>query len=84
MINLPELVWLAHLRLTMYEMYKLWLTLPMLAYKRKHSLSHSEGTTFTRNAKELKFQEQGRYGLNERARSPRRDEPARRGRQRRR
>ena len=74
MINLPELVWHAHEQLTLYDIYKIWLTLPKLALKRKHSESHSDKANLARNAKELKYQEIGRRGLNEpRARGPARD-----------
>ena len=43
-----------------------WISLPILANKRKHSESNTAGAQRRRNAKLLKYQETGRYGLNRR------------------
>ena len=51
----------------------MWISLPILAYRRKHSESQSEQATLVRNAKQLKYAETGRWGLNERGRRQRRD-----------
>ena len=72
---LPEVVSWAHQFMTMYDIYRMWTCLPILADKRVHSESQSENAQRVRNAKTLKFQEEGRYGLNVNVR---------RGRQRRR
>ena len=44
----------------------MWISLPILAHKRKHSESNAPGAQRRRNAKLLKYQETGRYGLNRR------------------
>ena len=54
----------SHERLTMFAIYKLWISLPLIAQRRKHSESHSEEANLTRNAKALQYQERGSYGLN--------------------
>ena len=75
MLMLAELTWWARCSLTLFDVYRMWLSLPVLAYTRKHSESQSEQAQFVRNAKMLKKQEHGRYGLND---------PGREGRPRRR
>ena len=67
-IVLGELVSWAHDQMTMFHIYQMWISLPIFARRRKHSESQSENATKTRNAKKLKYQETGRYGLNERGR----------------
>ena len=42
----------------------MWISLPILAHKRKHSESNAPKAQRRRNAKVLKQQETGRYGLN--------------------
>ena len=64
MMMLAELVWWAAERMTMYELYVMWKNLPIFAFKRRHSESQSEQAQYVRNAKELKYQEKGYYGLN--------------------
>ena len=65
-MNAAELLWWASDTLTALELYKMYISLPVLAYKRKHSESQSSSATKRRNAKQLKFQETGRYGLGRR------------------
>ena len=66
MLCLAELVWWSRLDLSMYEVYRMWLGLPMLAHRRKHSESQSDQAQLVRNAKKLQHQEWGNYGLNSR------------------
>ena len=42
----------------------MWISLPILAHKRKHSESNAPGAQRRHNAKVLKQQETGWYGLN--------------------
>ena len=72
MMMLAEIVWWACDDLTMYDIYRMWISLPILSYRRKHSESQSEHAVRTRNAKLLKHAETGRWGLNERGRRQRR------------
>ena len=73
-LTLAELVWWTHTHMSMFEVYDMWLTLPIFACRRGHSESQSEKAQYVRNAKQLQFLETGRWGLNE---------PRPRGRQRR-
>ena len=61
---LAELMWWAYGLLTMYDLYKMWISLPIFSFRRKHSESQSEQAVFTRNAKMLRKAETGYYGLN--------------------
>ena len=71
---LAELICWAHDHMSMYDLYRMWLALPIFAFKRKHSESQTEQATYVRHAKMLKKMETGRWGPNE---------PRRGGRQRR-
>ena len=68
MMNLPELVWWGYKDLTFFELYRMWLSFPILATRRKHSESQSEAAQLVRNAKTLNAQETGFYGLHSRQR----------------
>ena len=72
MLCLAEMVWWSRLDLSMYEVYRMWLGLPILAHRRKHSESGSEQAQMVRNAKKLQHQETGFNGLNSRQRRQRR------------
>ena len=65
-IMLAELVWYAYDELTFYDIYRMWLSLPIFAFKRKHSENNSEKAQKVRNAKHLQHQETGYWGLNSR------------------
>ena len=62
-MNLAELLWWGADTMTCLELYKMYISLPVLAYKRKHSESQTQNATRRRNAKLLKYKETGRYGL---------------------
>ena len=62
-ITLAEFIYKFCDDLTMFELYRMWLLWPNLAFKRPHSESLSEKANHTRNAKELQYQEIGKYGL---------------------
>ena len=79
-LSLPELLWWGNQKLTMYELYEMWLRYPIFATKKKHSESQAEQAVMTRNSKQLRHNEEGIWGLNK----PRRESPGPpRGRQRR-
>ena len=65
---LAELLWWTYDAMTCHQIYKMWISLPVLAYKRRHGQSQSENATRTRNAKMLQYSETGRWGLNARGR----------------
>ena len=64
MMMLAELVWWAKDRMAMYALYQMWISLPIIAHRKKHSESHSEQATVTRNAKSLQHAESGSWCLN--------------------
>ena len=78
-LSLPELLYWNCERMTMYELYSMWLRYPIFATKKKHSESQSEQAVLVRNSKQLRYQEEGTYGLNK----PRESPGPPRGRQRR-
>ena len=71
MMMLAELAWWTCDHMTMYDIYRMWISLPILSYRRKHSESQSDKAVRVRNAKLLKHAETGRWGLNERRRQSR-------------
>ena len=72
-LTLAELSYYAHKTLTMYDIYQMWISLPIFIHKRRHSESQAPpNAQHVRNAKVLKKQETGRWGLNERGRELRR------------
>ena len=78
-LSLPELLYWGHDKMTMYELYSMWLRYPIFATKKKHSESQSEQAVMVRNSKQLRFIEEGKWGLN----PPRDPSGPPRGRQRR-
>ena len=72
LVMLAELVWWASEHMIMHDIYRMWISLPILSYRRKHSESQSDHAVRVRNAKLLKHAETGRWGLNERGRRQRR------------
>ena len=79
-LSLPELLYWGHDKMTMYELYSMWLRYPIFATKKKHSESQAEQAVMARNSKQLRHNEEGIWGLNK----PRRESPGPpRGRQRR-
>ena len=64
-ITLGELFWKGRRFGSCHTLYGMWLSLPIFVHKRKHSESNSAGAQKTRNAKFLKHQETGRWGLND-------------------
>ena len=78
-LSLPELLYWGHDKMTMYELYSMWIRYPIFATKKKHSESQSEQAVMVRNSKQLRFAEQGIWGLN----PPRHPSGPPRGRQRR-
>jgi len=65
---LAELFTWAHDNFSCHALYRLWLTLPILVQRRKHSQSQAPQAQKVRNARQLKYIETGRWGLNERGR----------------
>ena len=63
-LNLAEMCWWARGRLSVFEFYKMYICLPIYCHKKKHSESQSPAAVFRRNAKQLKYNETGYYGLN--------------------
>ena len=77
--SLPELLYWAYDKMTLYELYEMWIRYPLFATKKKHSESQSEQAVMVRNSKQLRFIEEGKWGLN----PPRDPSGPPRGRQRR-
>ena len=69
-LSLPELLYWAHDKMTMYELYSMWIRYPIFATKKKHSESNSEHAVMVRNSKQLRFAEEGIRGLNAPPRDP--------------
>ena len=63
LINLAELLHFGNKICTCHDMYCLWLTLPIFIHKKTHSMSQSPQAQLKRNAKVLRQQETGYYGL---------------------
>ena len=77
--SLPELLYWAYDKMTLYELYEMWIRYPIFATKKKHSESQSEQAVMVRNSKQLRYNEEGIWGLN----PPRDPSGPPRGRQRR-
>ena len=65
----------------MYALYRMWIRYPIMIFatKKKHSESQSEQAVMVRNSKQLRYNEEGIWGLNK----PRESPGPPRGRQRR-
>jgi hypothetical protein len=63
MLTLAELFHFAMHRLTCFDLYQIYLSLPIFIHKRVHQVSHSEEGTVRRNAKALRYHQTGRWGL---------------------
>ena len=63
-LNLAELCWWARGRLSAFEIYKMYICLPIYCQKKKHSESQSKAAQLRRSAKQLKYIETDRFGLN--------------------
>ena len=62
-ITLAELFQLGHDRLSCYDLYRTYLSLPVFISTRQHSTSHTADAQYRRNAKMLRHNETGRWGL---------------------
>ena len=62
-ITLAELLHFGNEVCTCYDMYCLYLTLPIFIYKKAHSISSSPNAQKMRNAKALRHHGTGRWGL---------------------
>ena len=62
-ITLAELFMFARKLMSCYDIFQQYLDFEVLFLRRHHSVSHSGNAQKRRNAKELKFREAGRYGL---------------------
>ena len=62
-ITLAEMFWKGLHLVSAFDAYKTYQSLPVLIYKRFHSVSHSANATMRRNSKMLNFVEHGHYGL---------------------
>ena len=50
-------------QVTCYQLYKMYLNLDWYCYRKFHSVSTKEKAVKTQNAKELRYQEHGHFGL---------------------
>ena len=62
-VTLAEVFYMGHRILSCFDLYRIYLTLDHFAFKRQHSVSNSAEGTRRRNAKSLRHQETGRWGL---------------------
>ena len=62
-ITLAELFKSVSLVCSCFDLYRTYADLPIFIHKRHHSTSNSAKAQLRRNAKQLRFQERGRYGL---------------------
>ena len=62
-ISLAELFRFGAERCTCFDLYKTFLHLPIVVHKRQHSISDSEAGIERRAAKQMRFDDTGRYGL---------------------
>ena len=65
-ITLAELLRLGCKTVSCHDLYRTYISLPIFIYKRFHNVSHSSRATMTRNAKNLRHAEEGRWGLRRR------------------
>ena len=63
MITMAEMLWWMCDELTCFDIYRMYICFPYLAYRRKHSESQSAHATKVRNARTLQHSEKGFWGL---------------------
>ena len=63
LMTLAELFRFGAERCTCFDLYNTFLSLPIVVHKRLHSISDSEGGILRRAAKQMRFDDTGRYGL---------------------
>ena len=62
-IALAEMLYFGGRTCSCFDLYHAYVSLPTFICKRYHSVSNTGGATKRRNAKGLRFQESGKWGL---------------------
>ena len=62
-ITLAEMLYFGGRTCSCFDLYRAYVSLPTFICKRYHSVSNAGGATKRRNAKGLRFQEGGQWGL---------------------